>query len=71
MLIEPTRQARELGARFYAEHSQMAERLYDRYTAAQLQLLLEFVSTGREFNEPRAGEVEAENRAREQAPAAG
>jgi hypothetical protein len=42
----------------------LSERLYRRYTEDELELLLGFVRAGREFNEQRAREVEAENRGR-------
>ncbi|MBV9817903.1 MAG: MarR family transcriptional regulator [Solirubrobacterales bacterium] len=45
---------------FYSEHAEMGEALYHRYTEEQVQLLLEFVSRGRELNERRAAELEAE-----------
>ena len=35
--------------------------LYNRYNARDLQLLLDFVRQGREFNERRAAELEAAN----------
>jgi DNA-binding MarR family transcriptional regulator len=44
----------------YSEHAQLAEDLYHRYTEEQLQLLLEFVTRSREFNERKAAELEAE-----------
>ena len=47
---------------FFREHQEYAERLYERHTAADLELLLRFVREGREFNERRASEVEAETR---------
>jgi DNA-binding MarR family transcriptional regulator len=49
---------------FYGEHSAQAERLYRRYTLEQLELLLDFVREGREFNELHASRVERHNRAR-------
>ena len=51
--------------RFYSEHAAYAERLYQRYTAEQLELLLRFVRESREFNERRAGHVERQTRERE------
>jgi DNA-binding MarR family transcriptional regulator len=50
-------------SRFYAEHAAMSERLYQRYTLEQLELLLEFVRQGRELNERQAAVLEQENRA--------
>jgi DNA-binding MarR family transcriptional regulator len=64
VLVELAPGVREQAAQFYGEHLAMSERLYHRYTEAQLDLLLEFVRGGREFNEHRAAEVESENRAR-------
>jgi DNA-binding MarR family transcriptional regulator len=64
VLVEVTPLVAELTRRYYAEHAAMGAALYDRYTAAELEMLLEFVRRGREFNERRAAEVEGENRAR-------
>jgi DNA-binding MarR family transcriptional regulator len=47
---------------FYSEHATQAERLYQRYTLDQLELLLGFVREGREFNERKAAELERETR---------
>lgn len=69
VLVEMTDKASELNA-FYGSHSAEAERLYKRYTEGQLELLLEFVRNGREFNERHAARVEEENRARTQGPPA-
>jgi DNA-binding MarR family transcriptional regulator len=63
VLVELTEKASELNA-FYGEHAAESERLYKRYTEEQLELLLEFVRNGREFNERHAAQVEQENRAR-------
>ena len=49
---------------FFREHAQYAERLYERHTVAEMELLLRFVREGREFNERRAAEVEAQTRGR-------
>jgi DNA-binding MarR family transcriptional regulator len=49
---------------FYVEHAQAAERAYRRYSEAQLETVLEFARNGRELNERRAAELEAENRLR-------
>ncbi len=57
----------ELGAHpdgFYSQHQAEAERLYQRYTVEQIQLLLEFVRNGREFNEREAALLEQENRSK-------
>jgi DNA-binding MarR family transcriptional regulator len=64
VLVEATPLARELGATYFAEHATLSQALYDRYTVAEMELLLGFVRRGREFNERRAGEVERENRSR-------
>jgi DNA-binding MarR family transcriptional regulator len=64
VLVELTPQAREQGNSFYAGHAELGERLYRRYSAEQLLLLLEFVREGREFNERAAAELERENRER-------
>jgi hypothetical protein len=42
----------------------MSERLYQRYTLDQLELLLEFVRDGRQFNDRKAAELEERNRGR-------
>jgi len=62
VLVEPTPEVGELTSRFYAEHAAKGGALYDRYSAAEMQLLLGFVREGREFNERRAAELEAEVR---------
>ena len=49
---------------FYTEHVAQSERLYKRYSEQQLELLLEFVRQGREFNELHAARVEQQHRAR-------
>ena len=49
---------------FYSQHQAEAERLYQRYTVEQIQLLLEFVRNGREFNEREAALLEQENRSK-------
>jgi DNA-binding MarR family transcriptional regulator len=64
VLVEVTPQALRDAGRFYGEHAALSERLYQRYTEAQLELLLEFVREGREFNERHAAQIEHENRAR-------
>ena len=63
VLVEVTPEVVEATARFYGEHMAMGAAVYDRYTAAELRLLLDFVRRGREFNERRAAELEAANRA--------
>jgi DNA-binding MarR family transcriptional regulator len=58
--VEANRQALGKASYLYAEHAQLAEDLYHRYTEEQLQLLLEFVTRSRQFNELKAAELEAE-----------
>ena len=57
--VELTGAARENAGRFYAEHAQVAESLYKRYSEEQIELLLEFVRGSRELNERKAAELEA------------
>jgi DNA-binding MarR family transcriptional regulator len=64
VLVELTEQALSIAGRFYGEHAALSERLYQRHTEAQLELLLQFVREGREFNEQHATRVEQENRTR-------
>ena len=58
--VELTGEARKKAGSFYAEHAQLAESLYNRYTEDQIELLLEFVKRSREFNERKAAELEAQ-----------
>jgi DNA-binding MarR family transcriptional regulator len=69
VLVEATERAMQMGGPFYGEHTALSERLYQRYTEAQLELLLGFVREGREFNERHAAQLEQENRARRDRPA--
>ena len=64
VLVELTPQSRERTGRFYEPHIRLSERLYQRYNQEQLDLLLEFVRAGREFNEQHAAQIEQQNRAR-------
>jgi DNA-binding MarR family transcriptional regulator len=64
VLVELTPEIRERTYSFYESHSALGERLFHRYTREQLELLLEFVRAGREFNEQQAVEVERANRER-------
>jgi DNA-binding MarR family transcriptional regulator len=64
VLVELTPKAGQDAGAFFSEHVVESERLYERYTEAQLELLLGFVRDGREFNELHAARVEAHNRAR-------
>jgi hypothetical protein len=57
--------------RFYEPHMALSERLYEDYTQEQLELLLKFVRTGREFNERHAAEIEQANRDARAHPGAG
>jgi len=69
VLVQLTPQAQTIAERFYSEHMAQSQRLFERYTTAQLRLLLEFVSGGREFNEQQAALLEQRNRsARKQPP---
>jgi DNA-binding MarR family transcriptional regulator len=63
VLVEVTQLAVEGGQRFYGEHQAQSERLYERYTEAELELLLDFVRGGRLFNEQHAARLEAQTRA--------
>ena len=64
VLVELTPQTREHMYEFFEPHIALSERLYARYTQEQLELLLEFVRAGREFNEGHAAEIEQRNRTR-------
>ncbi len=64
VLVEATPQALRDAGRFYSSHVALSERLYHRYTEQQLELLLEFVRVGREFNERNAAQIEQGNRTR-------
>src|SRR4029077_19602263 len=57
VLVEATPQALGIAGRFYGEHAAASERLYQRYSEKQLDLLLQFVREGREFNEEQAARV--------------
>jgi DNA-binding MarR family transcriptional regulator len=63
VLVEMTPEAFRQAPSFYAEHIAHSERLYKRYTEAQLELLLEFVRDGRELNEREAARLEQRTRA--------
>jgi DNA-binding MarR family transcriptional regulator len=65
VLVEVTPQALRDAGRFYSEHEALSENLYRRYTETQLELLLQFVREGREFNEQHAARVEQQNRERQ------
>ena len=61
VLVELTEQAQTLHE-FYAEHAAYAERLYQRHSLEQLELMLQMFRESREFNERRAAELEAATR---------
>jgi DNA-binding MarR family transcriptional regulator len=58
--VELTDDFRSGAAGYYSDHARRAEMLYHHYTEDQLELLLGFVKGGREFNESKAAELEAE-----------
>ncbi len=64
VLVEVTAKALRDAGRFYGEHQAQSERVYQRYSEKQLELLLQFVREGREFNEGHAERVEQQNRQR-------
>jgi DNA-binding MarR family transcriptional regulator len=64
VLVEMTAEATKGAASFYSGHIALSERLYQRYSEAQLELLLEFTRQGREFNEMQAAQLEHQNRER-------
>ncbi|MGA2927062.1 MAG: MarR family transcriptional regulator [Solirubrobacteraceae bacterium] len=62
VLVEIAPEASAHAQQFYREHAQQAERLYNRYSTQELELLLRFVREGREFNELHAARLEAQTR---------
>ena len=64
VLVEATPHALESAGAFYREHAARATAVYDQYTLQEIELLLEFVRAGREFNESAAVRLEQENRRR-------
>jgi len=64
VLVEMTPATRENANRFYSAHMAEAERLFNLYSREQLELLLGFVRTSREFNEREAVALEQANRDR-------
>jgi DNA-binding MarR family transcriptional regulator len=62
VLVELTPRLRELAPGAYGEHMAHSERIYKRYTQAQLELLLEFVRAGRVLNERDALRLAGETR---------
>jgi DNA-binding MarR family transcriptional regulator len=65
VLVRVTPAAQAEAGSYYTQHEALSEELYRNYTTEQMQMLLAFVRRGREFNERRAGEVEASLRDRE------
>jgi len=64
VLVELTPSVLERGHSFYSAHVRRSEEVYGRYDTRQLELLLEFVRAGREFNEEQALALEQRNRER-------
>jgi DNA-binding MarR family transcriptional regulator len=62
VLVEVSPEAAAGAAAFYGEHLRFSERMYQRYTVDQLEMLLGFVREGRELNEREAARVEEETR---------
>jgi DNA-binding MarR family transcriptional regulator len=62
VLVELVARNPEGAENFYAAHLAASERIYRRYTADQLSLLLEFVREGRELNEREAARLEERGR---------
>ena len=52
VLVELTPALNSRAGEFYGEHMAMSERLYQRYTLDQLELLLEFVREDRQLKRP-------------------
>jgi DNA-binding MarR family transcriptional regulator len=62
VLVEMAPEARQGAVDYYGGHMALGERMYRRYTQDQLELLLEFVREGREFNERAAAQLEERTR---------
>jgi DNA-binding MarR family transcriptional regulator len=62
VLVEVTPETQSRARGFYAPHVAERERLYDRYSEADLELLLEFERGRREFNEREAAVLEQRTR---------
>ena len=62
VLVELTPELAAHASGFYSKHQAEAERLYQRYNVDQMELLLEFVRNGRQFNEQEAALLEQDNR---------
>ena len=65
VLVEATPTINAQTAALYAEHTASAERIYQRYSSEELELLLRFVREGRELNERAADRLEQQSRARQ------
>jgi DNA-binding MarR family transcriptional regulator len=64
VLVELTPAATDGSLQFYAAHMAHGERMYAKYTAAELELLVGFLRESSELNEREAERLEAENRRR-------
>jgi DNA-binding MarR family transcriptional regulator len=71
VVVELTPEAIRAAEPFYQEHATQAERLYDRFSLEQIELLLQFVREGREFNELHAAQLEQQTRSRAHKPKPG
>ncbi len=60
VFVEVTDETRRLGDGFYQEHAELAETFYKRYSEAEIELILTVTREGREFNDRKAAELEAE-----------
>jgi DNA-binding MarR family transcriptional regulator len=59
VLVETTTRAGAEAGALHAEHAEMAGRLYTRYSAPELELLLDFLRQWRDFNEREAARLAA------------
>ena len=67
VFVEVTEETRRLGDTFYKEHAALGDSFYRRYSEAEIELLLSVTREGREFNDRKAAELEAELARRRQA----
>jgi DNA-binding MarR family transcriptional regulator len=67
VFVEVTDEARRLGDSFYGEHAALAETFFKQYSEAEIELILSVTREGREFNDRKAAELEAELARRRQA----
>jgi DNA-binding MarR family transcriptional regulator len=67
VFVEVTDETRRLGDTFYKEHAALGDSFYKRYSEAEIELLLSVTREGREFNDRKAAELEAELARRRQA----